>query len=60
MERHHHANIWENLPIGTVITERDRIAEVLAEVLSKSETINQIINERQEEAQAWLEQNQAE
>lgn len=45
---HEHAEVWEKLPTETLEFERDRIAEALADLLSRSETIKQIIEARAE------------
>ena len=48
-ELHINANIWQKLPIETLIEEQQRIAQALADTVSKSETISLIITERGEE-----------
>lgn len=45
---HAHAEVWGKLPTETLEAERDRIAEQLADLVSRSQTIELIISERTE------------
>jgi hypothetical protein len=49
MEPHINAKVWEKLPTPTLIEEQQRIAETLADTISRSETISLIISSREEQ-----------